>query len=255
MKPRLTLVGAGPGDPELISLKGIKALREADVVLYDALAHPDLLKHCQKDAIKVFVGKRAGTHSYQQTQINQMIVDHALVGKHVVRLKGGDPFIFGRGREEIDFAETLGIETKAIPGISSINLPGYYGISLTHRGINESFWVITSVTSEGTLSKDVKLAAQTNATVVLLMGLKKLDEIVSVFKKAAKHELPVAIISKGSLPEGRVLLGRVNDIESKVLQSKVQAPALIVLGEVVGKDPEFQLEVSRLGNQYLAQSI
>ena len=245
------MVGAGPGDPELISLKGIKALKEADVVLFDALAHPDLLEYCKKDTIKIFVGKRASMHSYQQTQINQMIVDHALAGKHVVRLKGGDPFIFGRGREEMDFAEAMGIETKAIPGISSINLPGYYGISLTHRGINESFWVITSVTSDGTLSNDVKLAAQTNATVVLLMGLKKLNEIVKVFIGADKQELPVAVISKGSLPEGRVLLGRVDNIESKVLEEKVQAPALIVLGEVIGQRLEFQQEVNKLSKQFL----
>ncbi len=245
------MVGAGPGDPELISLQGLKALKEADVVLFDALAHPDLLEYCKKDTIKIFVGKRASMHSYQQTQINQMIVDHALAGKHVVRLKGGDPFIFGRGREEMDFAEAMGIETKAIPGISSINLPGYYGISLTHRGINESFWVITSVTSDGTLSNDVKLAAQTNATVVLLMGLKKLNEIVKVFIGADKQELPVAVISKGSLPEGRVLLGRVDNIESKVLEEKVQAPALIVLGEVIGQRLEFQQEVNKLSKQFL----
>ena len=98
MRARLTLVGAGPGDPELISLKGIKALENADVVLYDALAHPDLLKYCSKESLKIFVGKRAGVHSFQQQQINQMIVEHALPGNHVVRLKGGDPFIFGRGQ-------------------------------------------------------------------------------------------------------------------------------------------------------------
>lgn len=245
------MVGAGPGDPELISLKGIKALREADVVLYDALAHPDLLNHCPDGTLKIFVGKRAGMHSYQQQQINQLIVDHALTGKHVVRLKGGDPFIFGRGREEIEYAEALGIECRAIPGISSINLPGYYGISLTHRGINESFWVITCVTSDGVLSKDVQLAAQTNATVVLLMGLKKLDEIVKVFKKAGRQELPVAIISKGTLPEGSVLMGRVKDIQSQVEQLKPKAPALIVLGEVVNRGTEFQAEASRLEKQFL----
>ncbi|GJM28511.1 MAG: uroporphyrinogen-III C-methyltransferase [Cyclobacteriaceae bacterium] len=251
MKPKLTLVGAGPGDPELISLKGMRALNMADVVLYDALAHPDLLDHCKKNAVKVFVGKRAGMHSYQQEQINQLIVDYALSGNHVVRLKGGDPFIFGRGREEIEYAEALGIETDAIPGISSINLPGYYGISLTHRGINESFWVITSVTSKGTLSEDVKLAAKTNATVVLLMGLKKLNEIVSVFREAGKDELPVAVISKGSLPEGSVLIGKVNDVAHKVKESRLQAPALIVLGEVVGPGSEFRKEARWLGAELL----
>lgn len=254
MRPKLTLVGAGPGDPELISLKGIKALESADVVLYDALAHPDLLDYCKTGTLKIFVGKRAGVHSYQQQQINQMIVDNALTKGHVVRLKGGDPFIFGRGKEEIDYAEAFGIETDVIPGISSINLPGYYGMSLTRRGINESFWVITAVTTNGQLSHDLKLASQTSATVLVLMGLNKLKQIVDIFKAADKADLPVAIISKGSLPEGNVLTGKVKDIESKVRQSKPKAPALIVLGEVINEYPKFSAEVERLNLQFLTSN-
>ena len=251
MKPKLTLVGAGPGDPELISMKGIKALKSADVVLYDALVHPDLLDYCRPETLKVFVGKRAGMHSYQQQKINEMIVDHALNRGHVVRLKGGDPFIFGRGKEEIEYAEAYGIETAVVPGISSINLPGYYGLPLTRRGINESFWVITAVTSNGELSNDLKLATQTSATVVVLMGLKKLDHIVEVFEKANKVELPVAVISKGSWPGGKVLLGKVKDIQEKVLEMKPAAPALIVLGESVRRQPEFYAEVEKLSSEFL----
>jgi len=251
MKSKLTLVGAGPGDPELISLKGIKALSNADVVLYDALVHPDLLDYCSENTIKIFVGKRAGKHSCQQQQINQLIVEHALPQGHVVRLKGGDPFIFGRGQEEIEYAETFGIETAIVPGISSINLPGYYGIPLTRRGVNESFWVITATTSSGQLSRDVKLAARTSATVILLMGLKKLSSVVEVFKQAGKELLPMAVISKGSLPEGSLLTGTVGDIEELVKKTKPVMPALIVLGETVGVHHEFYLQAENLRTELL----
>jgi uroporphyrin-III C-methyltransferase len=251
MKPKLTLVGAGPGDPELISLKGVKALKAADVVLYDALVHPDLLNYCSPDTLKVFVGKRAGMHSFQQQKINEMIVHHALNQGHVVRLKGGDPFIFGRGKEEIEYAESFGIETDAVPGISSINLPGYYGLPLTRRGINESFWVITAVTSNGDLSRDLRLASQTTATVVVLMGLKKLGQIVKIFRAANKEELPVAVISKGTLPEAGIILRKVKDIQRKVREGKPATPALILLGEDVTKGPEFYEEVEKLNSDFL----
>ena len=251
MGSKLTLVGAGPGDPELISVKGIKALRNADAVLYDALAHPDLLEYCNQHAAKIFVGKRAGVHSYQQQQINQLIVKHALPEGHVVRLKGGDPFIFGRGQEEISYAQSFGIETVVIPGISSINLPGYYGIPLTVRGINESFWVITATTTEGRLSNDLKLAAQSNATVVVFMGLKKLPKIVELYKNAQRPNLPVAIITKGSLPEGNLLVGRISDIEEIVNREKPSTPALLVLGETVGSHPEFYRDALVLKSQIL----
>ena len=170
---------------------------------------------------------------------------------HVVRLKGGDPFIFGRAQEEIEYAEAFGIETAIVPGISSINLPGYYGIPLTIRGVNESFWVITATKSDGNLSRDVKLAARTNATVVLFMGLKKLQEILQVYKSAQKEDLPIAIISQGSLPQGGLLIGTVDTIEQKVERAKPVAPALIVLGETVGAHPEFYSQVESLKDELL----
>src|SRR5687768_4378412 len=143
-KARLTLVGAGPGDPELISVKGVKALSEADVVLYDALVHPDLLNHAPESAIKIFVGKKKGVCQFAQEEINRLIVENALNFGHVVRLKGGDPFIFGRGHEELLHAQAFNIETKVIPGISSsIAVPELQHIPLTRRGINDSFWVMT----------------------------------------------------------------------------------------------------------------
>ena len=119
VKPKVTLVGAGPGDPDLLTIKGAKALAEADVVLYDALANEEILAFAPKKSIKIFVGKRKGCHAYTQDEINQLIVDNALTYGHVVRLKGGDPFVFGRGSEEIDFAQQFGIETAIVPGISS----------------------------------------------------------------------------------------------------------------------------------------
>lgn len=236
---KLTLVGAGPGDPELFTLKGIKALGEADVILYDALVHPDLLQYARPGAKKIFVGKRSGHHHHTQDEINQLIVDYALSEGHVVRLKGGDPFIFGRGKEELEYAETFNIKTATVLGISSINLPGYYGIPLTRRGINESFWVITATTSRGTLSEDVKLAALSNATVVLLMGLKKLPEITALFQKRQRGSLPVAVISKGSLEDGKMVLGTVDSILEKSREAEIEAPAIIVLGEAVGTHEQF----------------
>ncbi len=248
MRGKLTLVGAGPGDPELISLKGIKALKTADVVLYDTLVHPDLLDYAES-AEKIHVGKRAGCHSFKQEEINDLILEHALPGKSVVRLKGGDPFIFGRGKEEIEFVETFGVETKVVPGISSINLPGYYGIPLTVRGVNESFWVVTGTTSNGQLSNDIQLAAQSSATVVVLMGLRKLKQITETFSKHGKGKTPIAIISKGSLEDGKVIFGNVENITAK--KDSIVAPGIIVIGEAVGTHPQFYDKVKALTEKYL----
>ena len=152
-QPIVTLVGAGPGDPDLLTIKGAKALAEADVVLYDALANEEILTYAPKKSIKIFVGKRKGCHEYSQDQINQLIVDNALTYGNVVRLKGGDPFIFGRGSEEVEFAESFGIETIVVPGISSVvSVPASQGISITKRGVSESFWAITGTTSDRKLS-------------------------------------------------------------------------------------------------------
>lgn len=247
-KAKLTLVGAGPGDPELFTIKGVKALASADVILYDALVHPDLLNYASPKAKKVFVGKRAGHHHHTQDEINQLIVDYALSTGHVVRLKGGDPFIFGRGKEELEYAETFNIKTEIVLGISSINLPGYYGVPLTRRGINESFWVITATTSQGVLSRDVKLAAQSNATVVLLMGLGKLPEIVSLYQGYNRGSLPLAIISKGSLEDGRMMLGTVDSILATTQREKIAAPAIIVIGEAVGTHEHFYEKVTKAAN-------
>lgn len=238
-QPKLTLIGAGPGDPELISVKGLKALATADVVLYDALVSAELLEHAP-DARKIFVGKRAAHHAKTQDEINQLIVDFAFSDGHVVRLKGGDSFVFGRGFEEMEYAEKFNIPVEVIPGITSaISVPALHHIPVTMRGVSESFWVITGATSDGRVSDDVKLATQTNATVVILMGLGKLNEIVSIFTQAGKGDLPIAVMQSGSLPEEKIATGTIASIEQEVINNDVKAPAIIVIGKVVRLSKKF----------------
>ncbi|WP_310559135.1 uroporphyrinogen-III C-methyltransferase [Flavobacterium sp.] len=231
--PKLTLVGAGPGDVELITLKAIKALENADVVLYDALVNEELLQYATTSEI-IFVGKRFGCHAYSQDQINELIVPMAKRFGHVVRLKGGDPFVFGRGSEEIEYAQQFGIETAIVPGISSaLGVPTSNGISLTQRGIAESFWVITGTTSDHKLSKDVELASQSSATVVILMGMNKLDEIISIFQKNRTDNLPIAIIQNGTKENEKKVVGTISTIKKLVEEQQFSSPAIIIIGEVV----------------------
>lgn len=231
--PKLTIVGAGPGDAELITLKAIKALENADVVLYDALVNEEILQYATKAEI-VFVGKRLGCHAYTQDQINELIVSMANRHGHVVRLKGGDPFIFGRGSEEIEYVEKFGLETAIVPGISSaLGVPASVGISLTQRQIAESFWVITGTTSNHELSKDVYLASKSAATVVILMGMHKLEEIISIYKENRTDDLPIAIIQNGTKNNEQKVVGTISSITKLVSENKISSPAIIVIGEVV----------------------
>ena len=232
-KPKLTVVGAGPGDAELITLKAIKVLENADVVLYDALVNEDLLQYAKQAEI-IFVGKRSGCHAYSQDQINDLIVAMAKQYGHVVRLKGGDPFVFGRGSEEIDFAQQFGIETAIVPGISSaLGVPTSNGISLTQRKIAESFWVITGTTSEHKLSKDVVLASKSSATVVILMGMNKLDEIIALYQNNRTDDLPIAIIQNGTKSNEKKVIGKISSIAELVKENEMASPAIIIIGEVV----------------------
>lgn len=232
---KLTLVGAGPGDPDLITVKGIKALQRADVVMYDALVHPDLLDYCRPDTLKVYVGKRRGAYSCMQEDINPLIVHYAQQYGHVVRLKGGDSFVFGRGFEEIEFARQHGIDTQVVPGLSSsYAVPASANIPLTTRGISESFWVVTGTTKAGQLSADLHLAAQSTATVVILMGMHKLADIMAVFAACGKADTPVAIIQNGTLVDQQQVVGRVQDISDRVNEAGIDNPAIIIIGEVAG---------------------
>lgn len=239
-EPKVTLVGAGPGDPELITLKGMRALSSADVVLYDALIHEEILSFAPITAKQVFVGKKKGVCQFPQDEINALLVEHALKYGHVVRLKGGDPFIFGRGHEELVYVESFNIPTEVIPGISSsIAVPELQRIPLTRRGINDSFWVLTGTTRDHQLSADIQIAAKSNATVVVLMGMTKLKDIVQLFIDEGKSSLPVAIIHNGTMPDEQYVLGTVSTIADVVAASGISSPAVIVIGEVVRLHPAY----------------
>ncbi|PWJ60610.1 uroporphyrin-III C-methyltransferase [Dyadobacter jejuensis] len=242
MTPQLTLIGAGPGSEELITLAGIKALQQADVVLYDELACQGLLQHTPEGSLRMYVGKKAGQARFTQTEINALIVHLARKRGHVVRLKGGDPFVFGRGHEEILYAQQYGIICHTIPGVSScIAVPEAVGIPVTRRGYSQSFWVITGTTQAGELSEDLHLAAQSQATVVVLMGLNKLKEITAIFQKHGKGNLPVAAIQEGTKPNQKLAIGQVWEIERLVEEKALKAPALLVFGEVVRLQPDYLL--------------
>jgi uroporphyrin-III C-methyltransferase len=247
--PKLTVVGAGPGDLELITLKAIKALQEADVVLYDALVDIALLDYADK-AEHIFVGKRKGCYAFHQDQINELIVQRAQLKGHVVRLKGGDPFVFGRGAEEMAYAAEYGLEVAIVPGISScISVPASQNIPVTRRGAAESFWVITGTTKEHELSSDIQLAAKSNATVVILMGMSKLSAIVELFIKENKSNTPVAIIQNGTKEDEQVGVGTINTIQNIVNKQKLTNPAIIIIGEVV----KHRNQIIQIGRQYELQ--
>lgn len=247
--PLFSLVGAGPGDPELITLKAVKTIASAQVILYDALANVDLLEYAAPGAIKKFVGKRYGCHALSQQEINMLIIKHAFSHGHVVRLKGGDPFVFGRAQEEIDAARKAGIPFQVIPGISSaLAVPAAQMIPLTCRGINESFWVTTGTTQSGEISKDIELAARSSATVVILMAMSKIEAIMDIFKANGKADTPVAIIQDGTTSREKTVIGSVRDIIFKAQFKGLTNPAIIIIGEVVNfRSSQLQIMESAKG--------
>jgi len=232
-QPRLTVVGAGPGDPELITLKAIKAISSAQAVLYDALVDKSLLEHCSETCEQIYVGKKPG-ESHSQAAINELIVEKAYALGHVVRLKGGDPFVFGRGQEEIEYAKSYGLLTGYIPGISSsYAAAGAADIPLTVRGVNESFWVMTGTKSDGSLSEDLKLGLQSTATLVILMGMNKLGEIAALCQQFGKGEISAAIIQNGTMSNQRIGISTASELENLAKKEDLHNPAIIVIGEVV----------------------
>lgn len=252
---KLTLVGAGPGDPDLITMKAVKALEKADVVLYDALASERLLVYCRTDCIKVYVGKRAGMHTHQQVYINEMIIAYGQNYESIVRLKGGDPFVFGRGHEEMDQAKSYGMRTEVIPGISScIAVPAAIDIPITKRGYSESFWVITGTTKNLQLSGDVRLAAQSNATVVILMGMRRLGQIIETYQAVGRGNLPVAIIQNGTTTKQKVAVGNIDTIRSEVERLALSSPAIIVIGEVVRANQELSAIIDSVSTGRMLRS-
>jgi len=243
MEAKLTLVGAGPGDGELITLKGIRAIKEADVILYDELANVEILDFAPAHALKMYVGKKVGNPSFSQEEINGLIVRLARKRGHVVRLKGGDSFVFGRGHEEMEYAREHGVACEVVPGVSScIAVPASMEIPVTRRGVSESFWVITGTTQNGELSEDLRLAAQSKATVIVLMGLSKVNEICALYKHFGRGHLPMAVIQNGTRPDEKSVMGQVWEIPRLVKEHNIGTPAIMIMGEVVALHPSYAME-------------
>ncbi len=237
---KVTLVGAGPGSADLISVRGLRVLQQADAVLYDALTDTALLDGVSDRIPKIYVGKRCGEHSFSQNEINKMLVENAFVYGHVVRLKGGDPFVFGRGSEEMEYVESFGIPVEVVPGVSSaIAVPASQGISITKRGVSSSFWVVTATTTTGSLSKDFQLAAQSSATLVILMGVRKVVEIVNEIGKYRMGYTPMAIVQNGTLPNENCITGTLDDAVLMSGEIDLSCPGIIVIGDVVADHPSF----------------
>ncbi|WP_340200631.1 uroporphyrinogen-III C-methyltransferase [Ascidiimonas sp. W6] len=247
-QPKVTLVGAGPGSKDLITIRGLKAIQQADAILYDALIDSDLLLEAASDIPKLYVGKRCEKHSRSQEEINTSLVEYALSYGHVVRLKGGDPFVFGRASEEIDYVESFGIPVTVVPGVSSaIAVPSSQGIPLTKRGTASSFWVMTATKKDGFFSEDLKMAAKSSATLVILMGMRKIVEIAKVIKNFRGGLTPMAIIQNGTLKTESCITGTLNNVQSIYNRIDISLPGIIVIGTVVAEHPTFfEEEVQRV---------
>lgn len=232
---KVFLVGAGPGDPELITLKGARVIKIADVILYDALVNPRIVFDFNPVAEKIFTGKRKGRHSIHQDEINGLMKAEFNKGKTVVRLKGGDPTIFGRGGEESGFLAENKIPFEIIPGITAgIGATTYFGIPLTMRHIADSVIFMTGHQCYGADKNDWSAIAELNSTLVIYMGLSKLKIITAnLLKNGKKAETPVAVIQNGTLQSQRILVSKLKDINRETEEQNPETPALIVIGDVV----------------------
>ena len=238
---KVYIVGAGPGDLELLTLKGKRCVEEADCIVYDRLVNPQILSLAQKKCELIYLGKGNTEGGVIQDEINRTIVEKALEGKTVTRLKGGDPFVFGRGGEEILALNEAEVEFEVVPGItSSISVPSYSGIPVTHRNIARSFHVFTGHTSKEGTWHNFDAIAKLEGTLVFLMGIKNLNLIAGDLIKYGKSPTtPVAIIEKGSTSKQRVVEGTLETIVEIAKEKKVVPPAIIIIGEVVNLRSEF----------------
>ena len=243
IQPKVSLVGAGPGSSDLITIRGLKTLQDADIVLYDALIDKDLLDCIDTSIPKIYVGKRCSNHSTTQDDINRLLVENAFRYGHVVRLKGGDPFVFGRAFEEIEYVESFGIPVTVVPGVSSaIAVPSGQGIPMTRRGVSSSFWVMTATKRDGSFSGDLIFASRSSATMVILMGIRKLENIVSEVSKYRGSMTPIAIIQNGTMRSESCTMGTLGSIAKMVSDMDISKPGLIVIGDVVAEHPSFFAE-------------
>ncbi len=235
-KGKVYLVGAGPGDPGLLTLKAKKVLEEADVVIYDYLANKRFLNFCKEATEKIYVGKKGGAHTLPQEEINKLLVKKAKEGKTVVRLKGGDPFLFGRGGEEAEALVEEGIPFEVIPGITSaIAVPAYAGIPVTHRNYTSTLAIITGHEAEGKEESKIDFSALAKiGSLVFLMGVKNLPYIVKrLIEEGKSPDTPVAVIQWGTLSKQKTAEGTLENIEERVKEKGITAPAIIIVGEVV----------------------
>lgn len=241
-KGEVYLVGAGPGDPELLTLKALRLMQQADVIIYDRLVSPPILDLCRRDAEKIYVGKARSNHSVPQDGINALLVEYAAQGKRVCRLKGGDPFIFGRGGEEIQELFAAGVAFQVVPGITAASgCSAYAGIPLTHRDYAQSVRFLTGHLKEGSPELPWNELVYENQTLVLYMGLVGLEKICAqLIAHGQRPNMPVALISKGTTPDQKVVVGTLADIASKVTEHQIQAPTLTIIGEVVSLREQLQ---------------
>lgn len=239
---RVYLVGAGPGDPELITLKGLRCLRAAEVIVYDRLVSLALLDEASPQAERVYVGKESGCHILAQQKINELLIAQARLGRTVVRLKGGDPFLFGRGGEEAEALAEAGIPFEIVPGVSSaLAVPAYAGIPLTHRNYAAQVTFVTgheSLPGQSAASVNWEALAKLEGTLVILMGLANLASIACRLIAFGMSPLtPAAVIEQGTLPTQRTVTGTLEHIAAQVLAEGISSPALIVIGAVSALHP------------------
>lgn len=229
------IVGAGPGDPELLTFKALRLMQQADIVYYDALVSPQVLDLCRRDADKVFVGKKRSNHAVAQLGINELLVNSAKEGRRVVRLKGGDPFIFGRGGEEIESLRAHNVPYQVVPGITAANAAASYaGIPLTHRDHSQSVRFVTGFLKAGAPNNNFQSFLNTDETVVFYMGLHSLPRLTEGLIDAGRSsDTPIAIVSNASMPNQQVLTGTLATIVELQAQAQLPTPALLIMGDVV----------------------
>jgi uroporphyrin-III C-methyltransferase/precorrin-2 dehydrogenase/sirohydrochlorin ferrochelatase len=231
----VTMVGAGPGDPDLLTLRALSALQAADAVVYDRLVGPEIVDRARRDAERIYVGKAKGDHSADQDEINARLLSLARAGKRVVRLKGGDPFIFGRGGEEAEFLRRHGVEVDFVPGITAATgCAAAAGIPLTHRGMAQAVTFVTGHGADGEPDFDWAALAQAGHTLAIYMGLSTAGRLAQqLIDRGRAASTPVAVVSRGTLPDQRIEIGTLGTLEAMIRTREIEGPALILIGEVV----------------------
>jgi uroporphyrin-III C-methyltransferase len=240
---KVYITGAGPGDPGLITVKALERLKHADVVVYDRLISDDLLDYCKKDCEKIFVGKKSGHHLIEQEYIIEILIEKAKLGYNVVRLKGGNPFVFGRGSEEAAALKKAGINYEIIPGITSgLSAPIYSGIPITERGIITQCILVTAHECPGKPDTQVeweKLAKLKNSNLIIYMGASRIDKICSeLIKHGMNPAIPAAVIENGTLPNQRTITGKLNEITEEFKKHDFHPPVIIMIGPTVSMRDE-----------------